>query len=163
MSNSIAPALPNLIGGSADLTGSNLTLPELTKDFQHESRDGRYIRFGVREHPMTSIGNGFCYHGGLRAYVATFLIFAGYALGAIRVGALSHLPLLYVLTHDSIGLGEDSSTHQPIEVIPLLRAIPNMIFIRPADGRETSGAYKVAMNSTRSPASLALTRQNYHN
>jgi transketolase len=157
--NAIAPVIENLVGGSADLTPSTLTFLDISKDFQPESRHGRYLRFGVREHSMISVGNGMCYYGGLIPYVSTFLIFAGYGLGAIRLGALSHLPLIYVLTHDSIGLGEDGPTHQPVEVIPLLRAIPNLVTFRPADGTETNAAYKFGIESKTRPTAIALTRQ----
>lgn len=159
MLNAIAPVVGNLIGGSADLTPSTLTSLDISKDFQPDSREGRYLRFGVREHSMISIGNGMCYYGGLKPYVSTFLIFGGYGLGAIRLGALSHLPLTYVFTHDSIGLGEDGPTHQPIEMLPLLRSIPNLVLFRPADGRETNAAYKYAVESTKTPTAMAFSRQ----
>lgn len=157
--NHIAPVIGNLVGGSADLTPSNLTSLDISRDFQPESRDGRYIRFGVREHSMISIGNGLAYYGGLIPYVSTFLIFGGYGLGAMRLGALSHLPLIYVLTHDSIGLGEDGPTHQPVEMLPLMRSIPNLVVFRPADGTETNAAYKFAIESTKTPTAICLTRQ----
>jgi len=157
--NAIAPVIGNLVGGSADLTPSTLTFLDISKDFQPESRDGRYIRFGVREHSMISIGNGMAYYGGLIPYVSTFLIFGGYGLGAMRLGALSHLPLIYVFTHDSIGLGEDGPTHQPVEMLPLMRAIPNLVVFRPADGTETNAAYKFAIESTKTPTAICLTRQ----
>ncbi|KAF0971621.1 hypothetical protein FDP41_009844 [Naegleria fowleri] len=158
--NSIIRVMPGLVGGSADLTPSNLTDIEGGLDFQPQQRHGRYIRFGVREHGMVAISNGILYHGLLRSYVGTFLNFASYALGALRLSALAHIPNIYVLTHDSIGLGEDGPTHQPIEVIPVLRAIPNLVVIRPADGRETSGAYLFAAKSKAIPTCLILTRQN---
>ncbi|KAG2375038.1 hypothetical protein C9374_010042 [Naegleria lovaniensis] len=158
--NSIIRVMPGLVGGSADLTPSNLTDIEGGLDFQPQQRHGRYIRFGVREHGMVAISNGILYHGLLRSYVGTFLNFASYALGAIRLSALAHIPNIYVLTHDSIGLGEDGPTHQPIEVLPVLRAIPDLVVIRPADGRETSGAYLFAAKSTATPTCLILTRQN---
>jgi len=157
--NAMAPVLENLVGGSADLTPSTLTFLDISKDFQPNSRDGRYIRFGVREHSMISICNGILYYGGLIPYCSTFLIFAGYGLGAMRLGALSHLPLIYVLTHDSIGLGEDGPTHQPVEMLPLMRAIPNLVVFRPADGTETNAAYKYAVESTKTPTAICLTRQ----
>ncbi|KAL9655580.1 hypothetical protein ABK040_002245 [Willaertia magna] len=157
--NAIYPLIPSLVGGSADLTPSNLTDPTGCKDFQYNSRDGRYFRFGVREHAMVAITNGILYHGILRTYAGTFLNFASYALGAIRLSALAQLPNIYVFTHDSIGLGQDGPTHQPVEVLPVLRSIPNMCVMRPADGRETSGAYAFAIKSTRTPTSLILSRQ----
>ena len=113
----IAEKMPELMGGSADLTPSNLTSLKCSKDFQKASPDGRYIRFGVREHGMAAICNGMFAYGGLRPYCATFLNFAGYALGSIRVSALSKFGVIYVMTHDSIGLGEDGPTHQPVEMI----------------------------------------------
>ncbi|EFC37674.1 predicted protein [Naegleria gruberi] len=158
--NGIFKIIPAMVGGSADLTPSNLTDIEGQKDFQPHSREGRYFRFGVREHGMCSISNGILYHGLLRTYVGTFLNFASYGLGAIRLSALAQLPNIFVLTHDSIGLGEDGPTHQPIEVLTALRAIPNMNVIRPADGRETSGAYLSAIKTLKTPTCLALSRQN---
>ncbi len=157
--NAVAPVVTNLMGGSADLTPSNLTWMDCTKDFEPKDRTGRYLRFGVREHSMVSIGNGLALYGAIIPFVSTFLIFGGYALGAIRVGALSHLGLIYIMTHDSIGLGEDGPTHQSIEMLPLLRSIPNLNLIRPADGNETSGAYKIALESRQTPTVLSLSRQ----
>ncbi|EFC48017.1 transketolase [Naegleria gruberi] len=157
--NAIYPLIPSLVGGSADLTPSNLTDVTGCQDFQPNNRVGRYIRFGVREHAMVAIANGILYHGVLRTYVGTFLNFASYALGAIRLSALSGLPNIYVFTHDSIGLGQDGPTHQPVEVLPMLRAIPNHIVFRPADGRETSGAYLWAVQSKKTPSSMILSRQ----
>nr|CAG4713849.1 unnamed protein product [Naegleria fowleri] len=157
--NAIYSLIPSLVGGSADLTPSNLTDVSGCKDMQPENRTGRYIRFGVREHAMVAIANGILYHGILRTYVGTFLNFASYALGALRLSALSQLPNIFIFTHDSIGLGQDGPTHQPVEVLPLLRSIPNHTVIRPADGRETSGAYLYAIQSTKTPTSLILSRQ----
>ena len=158
--NAIGPNLPELIGGSADLTHSNLTDIKGEKGFQKGAEGNRYLHFGVREHAMAAILNGLAYHGsGLVPYGGTFLVFAGYALGAIRLSALSELGVIYVFTHDSIGLGEDGPTHQPIETLANLRAIPNLLVIRPGDGNETSGAYQVAVANRKRPTVLALSRQ----
>ncbi len=158
--NAIAPHLPELIGGSADLTHSNLTDIKGEKGFQKGAEANRYLHFGVREHAMAAILNGLAYHGsGLVPYGGTFLVFADYMRGSMRLSALSELGVIYVLTHDSIGVGEDGPTHQPIETIPSLRAMPNMLVFRPGDGNETSGAYKVAVNNRHRPSVLALSRQ----
>jgi len=158
--NAIGPKLPELIGGSADLTHSNLTDIKGEKGFQKGAEANRYLHFGVREHAMASILNGLVYHGsGLIPYGGTFAVFAGYMLGAMRLSALSELGVIYVLTHDSIGLGEDGPTHQPIETLATLRSIPNMLVIRPGDGNETSGAYKVALANRHRPTVLFLSRQ----
>ncbi|MFM7229301.1 MAG: transketolase [Cyanobacteriota bacterium] len=158
--NAIAPHLPELIGGSADLTHSNLTDIKGEKGFQKGSEANRYLHFGVREHAMAAILNGLAYHGsGLVPYGGTFLVFADYMRGSMRLSALSELGVIYVLTHDSIGVGEDGPTHQPIETIPSLRAMPNMMVFRPGDGNETSGAYKVAVGNRHRPSVLALSRQ----
>jgi transketolase len=152
--------LPNLIGGSADLTGSNKTDIKGRTDFQKDNPGGSYFYFGVREHAMASLCNGMQLHGGLRTYCGTFLVFSDYMRPAIRLSALMQQPVVYVLTHDSIGLGEDGPTHQPIEHFMALRAIPNCTFIRPADGPETSGAWVAALENTTGPTILALSRQN---
>lgn len=157
--NALAPALPELIGGSADLTPSNLTFMKCSGDFQHKTPGGRYLRFGVREHGMAAICNGIMAHGGLRPYCATFLNFIGYALGSVRVAALSRFGVIYVMTHDSIGLGEDGPTHQPIEMLECIRATPNMHTFRPADGNETKGAYVHALENPHTPAVISLSRQ----
>jgi len=158
--NAIAPALPELIGGSADLTHSNLTYLKVSGDFQKGSFENRNIRFGVREHGMGAICNGIAlYNAGLIPYCATFLVFADYMRAAIRLSALSQAGVIYVMTHDSVALGEDGPTHQPIETIASLRAIPNLLVMRPADGNETSGAYKVAVENRKRPTLLALSRQ----
>jgi len=158
--NAIGPRLPELIGGSADLTHSNLTDIKGEKSFQKGSEANRYLHFGVREHAMAAILNGIAYHNsGLVPYGGTFLVFAGYMIGAMRLSALSELGVIYVLTHDSIGLGEDGPTHQPIETLANLRAIPNLLVIRPGDGNETSGAYQVAVTNRKRPTVLALSRQ----
>lgn len=164
--NSLAPHLPELMGGSADLTASNLTKWKGSEDFQAPctglgSYAGRYIRFGVREHAMFAMMNGIAAFGGFIPMGATFLNFITYGWGALRLAALSHLPGLYIMTHDSIGLGEDGPTHQPIETLSALRALPNCICIRPADGNEVSGAYLAALTLARNrPAVLCLSRQN---
>ncbi|KAK9761915.1 Transketolase [Basidiobolus ranarum] len=163
--NKIAEVIPELVGGSADLTHSNLTRWKSAVDFQHESTElgnyaGRYIRFGVREHGMAAICNGITAYGGFIPFCSTFLNFISYALGATRLAALSHLRVIYVMTHDSIGLGEDGPTHQPIETLTSLRATPNTLVFRPADGNEVSGAYLAAIENKQRPSVLALSRQN---
>ncbi|POS85404.1 thiamine diphosphate-binding fold (THDP-binding), partial [Erysiphe pulchra] len=157
--------IPDLIGGSADLTGSNLTRWKGAVDFQSPSSGigdwtGRYIRYGVREHAMGAIMNGLAAYGLIIPYGGTFLNFVSYAAGAVRIGALSRSREIWVATHDSIGLGEDGPTHQPIEVLPHFRALPNCMVWRPADGNETSAAYYVALTSKHTPSILALSRQN---
>ncbi len=134
--NALAPTLTELVGGSADLTPSTFTDLKCSKDYQKNSQDGRYIRFGVREHAMMAFGNGVASHGGLVPYTSTFLNFLEYGFPSVRLAALSHHHQFFVMTHDSIGLGEDGPTHQPIEVVALCRATPNLITIRPADGNE---------------------------
>ena len=158
--NAFGPSLPELIGGSADLTHSNLTDIKGEKSFQKGAEANRYLHFGVREHAMAAILNGISYHGsGLIPYGGTFLVFAGYMIGAMRLSALSELGVIYVLTHDSIGLGEDGPTHQPVETLANLRAIPNLLVMRPGDGNETVGAYQVAVANRKRPTVLALSRQ----
>jgi transketolase len=158
--NAIAPVVPELIGGSADLTHSNLTLLKGFGDFQKGQYQNRNLRFGVREHGMGAICNGIALHGsGLIPYGATFLVFADYMRAAIRLSALSEAQVIYVMTHDSIVLGEDGPTHQPVETLASLRAIPNLLVFRPADGTETSGAYKIAIERRHQPSLLAMTRQ----
>ncbi|WP_421657176.1 transketolase [Leptothermofonsia sp. ETS-13] len=164
--NALAPVLPELFGGSADLTHSNLTELKGFGDFQKGQYQNRNLRFGVREHGMGAICNGIALHGsGLIPYGATFLVFTDYMRAAIRLSALSHCGVIWVMTHDSVALGEDGPTHQPVETIASLRAIPQLTVIRPADGTETSGAYKVAIeNANRHrPTLLALSRQNLPN
>lgn len=169
--NAIAGVLPELIGGSADLAPSNKTLLKSSKDFQKGAYENRNLRFGVREHGMGAICNGIALHGsGLIPYGATFLVFTDYMRGAIRLSALAQAGVIWVMTHDSIALGEDGPTHQPIEHIPSLRAIPDLIVLRPADGNETSGAYKVAIEKAKAvggdrpyPSLLALSRQGLPN
>ncbi|MEO6877807.1 MAG: transketolase, partial [Gemmatimonadaceae bacterium] len=160
----IAALTPLLVGGSADLYGSTLNyIGDLKKgddDFKPGHRAGRNIRFGIREHAMCSIMNGMAAHGIFRPSGATFLVFADYARPAIRLAALSHLPVIYIFTHDSVGVGEDGPTHEPVETVPGLRVIPNLDVIRPADPEETAGAYVAALERTDGPTLLALTRQN---
>jgi len=157
--------LPELFGGSADLTGSNNTRWKNAVDFQPPEtglgdRKGRYFRYGVREHGMAGIMNGLHAYGGLIPFGGTFLNFVSYAAGSVRLSALSHHQVIYVATHDSIGLGEDGPTHQPIETLAHFRALPNCHVWRPADGNETSAAYYMALTSKSTPSILALTRQN---
>ena len=164
--NKIATVVPELIGGSADLTHSNLTEIKESGDFQKGSHQNRNVHFGVREHGMGAICNGMALHdSGLIPYGATFLIFTDYMRAAIRLSALSLAGSIWVMTHDSIGQGEDGPTHQPIETVASLRAIPNLTVIRPADGNEVSGAYKVAIERAKenNPTLLALTRQGVPN
>ncbi|MGB1249961.1 MAG: transketolase [Candidatus Promineifilaceae bacterium] len=155
----LVPYVPVLVGGSADLTGSNKTLATNMPIFQRNARDGRYIHYGVREHAMGSIMNGMALYGGLRPYGGTFLIFSDYMRPAMRLAALMKLPVTYVLTHDSIGLGEDGPTHQPIEQLSSLRAIPNLWVFRPADANETALGWLVALERDDGPTALILTRQ----
>jgi len=161
----VAKAWPNLVGGSADLTGPNVTLlpaspSGLPLDFTADNPGGRYIRFGVREHGMAAIANGLALYGGLRPFVATFLVFTDYLRPSLRLAALMKLPVVYVLTHDSIFIGEDGPTHEPIETLTSLRAIPGLSVIRPADAEETAVAWRMAMEKTDGPTALILTRQN---
>ena len=158
--NAIAPKIGNLIGGSADLAPSTKTLITGEADFQASDYGGRNLRFGVREHGMGGILNGMALHGGLMPYGATFLIFSEYMRPAIRLAALTELKVIYVFTHDSIGLGEDGPTHQPIEQLAALRAIPNLTVIRPCDANETAQAWQAAIHHQGGPVALALTRQN---
>ena len=158
--NALAPVLSNLIGGSADLATSNNTLLRGAGEFSAQNRGGRNIYFGVREHGMGAILNGLAYHGGVIPFGATFLIFSDYMRPAIRLAALSEVPVTYVFTHDSIGLGEDGPTHQPIEHLAALRAIPQLTVIRPADANETMVAWRMALTQRHGPVALVLTRQN---
>jgi transketolase len=157
--NALSPNLPEFIGGSADLTPSNLTRPKNAVDYQKETPEGKYLRFGIREHAMSAICNGLFAYGGMRPYCATFLTFAGYCMGAIRLSALSKFGVIYVFTHDSIGLGEDGPTHQPIEQLEQLRAMPNINVFRPADSNEMAAAYKVALECRETPTVIAASRQ----
>ena len=158
--NSIAKYVPELMGGSADLTGSNKTWIDGSVDFQASKPLGRNIHFGVREHSMGAITNGLAAHGGIIPYSGTFLIFSDYMRPAIRLSALSEHHSIWVFTHDSIGLGEDGPTHQPIEQLAALRAIPNLVVIRPSDANEVSEAWRYAIKHVSGPALIALTRQN---
>ena len=158
--NALSVKLPELIGGSADLTPSNNTKFEEAGDFQKDNPIGRYLRFGVREHAMGAALNGINLFGGLIAYGGTFLIFSDYMKPAIRIAAISEVPSIFVFTHDSIGLGEDGPTHQPIEHLMALRAVPNLTLIRPADANEVADAWKFAITHRTGPTALALTRQN---
>ena len=156
----LVPAIPELLGGSADLTPSNLTKVEANKvDFQKATPEGRYMRYGVREHGMVAISNGLAAHGGIIPYNSTFLVFTCYALGAMRLSALSGFRVISVFTHDSIGLGEDGPTHQPVETLQTLRCLPNMYVYRPADANEVAGSYQQALSHDHSPSVLALSRQ----
>ena len=157
--NSIAASLPALIGGSADLEPSNNTYLKEYKNFSAENRHGRNFHFGIREHGMAGILNGMAAYGGIIPYGGTFLIFSDYLRPAIRLGSISKIRPIYVFTHDSIGLGEDGPTHQPIEQIASLRAIPGVVIIRPADANETSYAWQAAIEHKGSPVALILTRQ----
>ncbi|MFV2044771.1 MAG: transketolase [Anaerolineales bacterium] len=157
--NAVAPGLPELIGGSADLTGSNKTDIKGEESFSRDNRSGRYIHFGVREHAMGGMLNGMALYGGLIPYGGTFLIFSDYMRHAIRLAAMMHQRVIYVFTHDSVGLGEDGPTHQPIEQLPGLRAIPNLTVIRPGDANETAYAWLAALQRSTGPTALALSRQ----
>ncbi|KAI3701019.1 hypothetical protein L2E82_45661 [Cichorium intybus] len=162
--NALAPVLPGLIGGSADLASSNMTLMKMFGDFQKNVPEARNVRFGVREHGMAAICNGLALHSpGFIPYCATFFVFTDYMRGAMRLSALSESGVIYVMTHDSIGLGEDGPTHQPIEHIASFRAMPNILMLRPSDGNETAGAYKVAVENRKRPSVLALSRQKLPN
>ena len=152
--------LPETMGGSADLTGSNNTLTKGMGVFSPEDRKGRYIHYGIREHGMAAAMNGMALHGGVRPYGGTFMCFTDYARPAMRLSALMGVPTIYVMTHDSIGLGEDGPTHQPVEHLAMLRATPNTLVLRPADTVETAEAWEIALAQTRRPTVLALSRQN---
>lgn len=158
--NTLSEKLPELVGGSADLTPSNNTRFEEAGDFEKDNPVGRYLRFGVREHGMGAALNGLNLFGGLIAYGGTFLIFSDYMKPAIRIAAISSIRSIFVFTHDSVGLGEDGPTHQPIEHLMALRAVPNLTVIRPADANEVAEAWRVAITRRHSPTALALTRQN---
>jgi transketolase len=157
--DALMPKMPFILGGSADLTTSNNTRFAGAVDFQKDRRDGRYIHFGVREHAMGAIMNGISVSGLTRAYGGTFLVFSDYMRGAIRIAALAKYPTIFVFTHDSIGVGEDGPTHQPVEHIAVLRAIPNLLVMRPADANETAYAWKFILEHRDGPAAILLTRQ----
>lgn len=156
--NGFAPLLPEIIGGSADLAGSNLTIWSGSTGIQ-QNPEGNYIYFGVREFAMAALQNGMLLHGGFRVYSATFLMFSEYARNALRMAALMKLPAIYVFTHDSIGLGEDGPTHQPVEQVATLRLLPRMSVWRPCDAVETAVAWRLALERTENPVSLVLSRQ----
>ena len=158
--NYFAKKLPSLFGGSADLAGSNKTTISGAGDFSSENRSGRNIWFGVREFAMGTMMNGMHLHGGLRVFGGTFFVFSDYVRPAVRLSALMGLPVVYVFTHDSVAVGEDGPTHEPIEHLPSFRAMPNLTVLRPADGNETYAAWKVALESESTPTILALSRQN---
>lgn len=157
--NALAPAIKGLVGGSADLSGSTKTTMKEGGEFQAGSYAGRNMYFGVREFGMSAAGNGLCLYGGLRPMVGTFLVFADYLKPAFRLSALQMQPVTYVLTHDSIGLGEDGPTHQPIDQLAMLRAVPGAHVIRPADANETAAAWQMALEYQKGPTALALSRQ----
>jgi len=157
--NALAKKLPELVGGSADLEPSNKTWIADSPDFQKDTPEGRNFHFGVREHAMAAALNGMFLYGGVIPFGGTFLVFSDYMKGAIRIAALSHVPVIYVFTHDSIGVGEDGPTHQPIEHLAALRATPNVTVIRPADANETTEAWKLAVTQVDGPTALILTRQ----
>ena len=158
--NRIVKLIPNIIGGSADLAPSNKTLMKEKGDFSKENRSGANLRFGVREHAMGAICNGILLHGGLRPYCATFFVFSDYMRPAIRMAAIMKIPMVYVFTHDSIGVGEDGPTHQPVEHMAALRCMPGVNVFRPADAKETTAGWITALNSSDKPTALVLTRQN---
>lgn len=158
--NALAKSLPTLFGGSADLAGSNNTMMKEEKDFTPETPEGRNIWFGVREFAMGAALNGMALHGGLHVYGGTFFVFSDYVRPAVRLSALMGVPVTYVFTHDSIAVGEDGPTHEPIEQLPSLRAMPNLSVVRPADGNETAAAWRLSIEATDHPTALVLTRQN---
>ena len=155
----VNPVMTHTVGGSADLTGSNNTKTDDMGVFNPENRKGRYIYFGIREHGMAAALNGIALHGGLRPYGGTFMCFTDYARGAMRLSALMGVPTVYVMTHDSIGLGEDGPTHQPVEHLAISRATPNTLVFRPADVTETAEAWEVALSQSSTPTVMALSRQ----
>ncbi len=157
--NKVAKLYPNLIGGSADLAPSTKTIMKGRGDFSAETPEGCNMHFGIREHAMNAIANGIVLHGGLRIYVSGFFVFSDYSKAAMRISALTNLPVINILTHDSIGVGEDGPTHQPVEHLTALRSIPNFTVIRPCDSNETSAAWYLALKRN-SPSAIVLTRQN---
>lgn len=157
--NTIAKKVSWLFGGDADLGGSTNTVLKDGGSFEGQGGSGRNIHYGVREHAMASIANGIAYHGGLKNFTATFFCFADYMRPGVRLAAMNHLPVVHVWTHDSIGLGEDGPTHQPVEHLASLRCMPNLLVLRPADAYETAEAWKIALSQTSRPAGLVLTRQ----
>ena len=157
--NHMADLVPNVIGGSADLAPSTKTYMNGKGDFSAEDYSGRNLHFGIREHAMGAIANGIAVHGGLKTFCSTFFVFCDYMKNPMRLAALMKLPVTYVLTHDSIGVGEDGPTHQPIEQLAMLRSTPNMVTFRPADAKETVAAWEYALNSKTEPVAIVLTRQ----
>jgi len=157
--NAMADLVPNIIGGSADLSPSTKTYMNAKGDFSSTDRSGRNLHFGVREHAMGAVANGIKVHGGLKTFCSTFFIFSDYMKNPMRLAALMKLPVIYVLTHDSIGVGEDGPTHQPIEQLAMLRSTPNMVVFRPADAKETVAAWEYALNSKTEPVAIVLSRQ----
>ena len=157
---SLIPALPEMIGGSADLTGSNNTRTKSMKAMTASDYSGRFIHYGVREHGMAAAMNGMALHGGIIPYSGTFLVFSDYCRPAIRLAALMGERVIHIMTHDSIGLGEDGPTHQPVEHLAALRAIPNLLVFRPCDAVETLECWQLALEARERPSVLALTRQN---
>ena len=157
--NALAPVVPELVGGSADLAGSNNTMIKGGEDLSAASPGGRNVYFGIREHAMAAVMNGMALHGGVIPYGGTFLVFSDYMRPAIRLAAMMGLGVVYVFTHDSIGLGEDGPTHQPIEMLATLRAVPNLVVLRPGDATETAEAWRVALARREGPVALVLTRQ----
>jgi len=158
--DAVAPHVPDLIGGSADLTGSNNTKAAVQKPISHDDFSGSYVYYGVREHAMAAVMNGIALHGGFMPYGGTFLVFSDYLRPSLRLSALMEQPVIYVLTHDSIGLGEDGPTHQPVEHLAALRAIPNLNVFRPCDPIEVAEMWEFALTSSKTPSVMALTRQN---
>ena len=158
--NNMMKVIPHLIGGSADVAHSVMTKLDNGTNFSRSNRSGHNVNFGIREFAMAAIQNGILLHGGLRTYVGSFLVFSDYMKSAVRHSSLSNLPSIYLFSHDSIAVGEDGPTHQPIEHLVMLRSIPNMNVIRPADANETEGAWRIALESTSTPTSLILSRQN---
>jgi len=158
--NTLAKKIPELMGGSADLAPSNKTWIDGSVSFQADSPQGRNFHFGVREHAMGSTVNGMAIHGGVVPYGGTFLVFSDYMRPAIRLSALSRYPSIWVFTHDSIGVGEDGPTHQPVEHLAALRSIPNLVVLRPADANEVLESWKIAIGRRNGPTALILTRQN---
>ena len=157
--NKLADFVPNLIGGSADLGPSNMSIMKSRDYYSEENPGGSNLHFGVRELAMTALANGMAAHGGLRPYAAGFMVFSDYMKPGLRMAAMMGLPLISILTHDSIGVGEDGPTHQPVDQLPMLRSIPNMTVIRPCDSRETAAAWYLAMTRLQSPSAIILTRQ----
>ena len=157
--NAFAAHIPYLVGGSADLTGSNKTAINGTTDIRKDDFSGRYIRYGVREFGMGGIMNGLALHGGIRPFGGTFLVFSDYMRPAVRLAALMGLPIIYVWSHDSIGVGEDGPTHQPVEQLMSLRMIPGLTLIRPGDATETAYAWQAALENQEGPTGLIVSRQ----